>query len=230
VREALEAGLAELGVQLERGVPERLLLFRELVAASPIGLTGLKEASDQLRELVLDSLAAAPDLPEGLVVDLGTGAGVPGIPLALARPDTRWWLIESNQRKAGFVRSVLEPLGLTGRVEVLSDRAETLAHDPARRGRAQACVAKALAPLAVLVELGLPFLDRGGTLIAFKGPAGPSEEEASSRALSELHGVLEERLTYHLDGRERFLCRVRKVGPTPRTYPRRPGIPAKQPL
>lgn len=216
--------------QLDRVLKGRLQCYLELVNASPIGLTGLKDPADQWRELIEDSLAAARVLPEGLIVDLGTGGGVPGIPLALACPDTRWWLIEANQRKAGFVRSVLEPLGLSNRVQVLSERSEVLAHDPAYRGRAQACVAKALAPLAVLIELGLPFLDRGGTLVAFKGPAGLAEEEASLVALRQLKGVLDERVEYQLDGRSRYLCRVRKVGPTPRAYPRRAGIPAKQPL
>lgn len=230
MREQLEQGLVELGLALEPGVFERLLEYRALVDASPIGLTGLKEPHDQLRELILDSLAAAPVLPEGRIVDLGTGGGVPGIPLALARPDTRWWLIESNQRKAGFVRSVLEPLGLSRRVEVLSERAETLGQDRAYRGRAQACVAKALAPLPVLIELGLPFLDRGGSLIAFKGPQGIGEEEASAQALRELKGALEERVAYRLEGRERLLCRVRKLAPTPGRFPRRPGVPAHQPL
>lgn len=230
MRQQLEQGLAELGVELEPGVPERLLLYRELVEASPIGLTGLKDPVDQLRELIIDSLAAAPLLPGGLVVDLGTGGGVPGIPLALARPDTRWWLIESNGRKAGFVRGVLEPLGLSDRVTVLSERAETLGQDPQYRGRAQACVAKALALLPVLIELGLPFLDRGGMLLAFKGPAGLAEEAASKRALFELKGVLEERVSYAFDDRSRFLSRVRKVAPTPRKYPRRPGTPSHDPL
>lgn len=230
MRDQLERGLAQLGVTLEPGVAERLLFYRELVDASPIGLTGLKDPVDQLRELVLDSLAAAPVLPSGLIVDLGTGGGVPGIPLALARPDTRWWLIESNKRKAGFVRDVLEPLGLSGRVEVLSERAETLGQDPAYRGRAQACVAKALALLPVLIELGLPFLDRGGVLIAFKGPAGPAEEASSKKALFELKGALEEPHQYAFDDRSRYLCRVRKIAPTPKKYPRRPGTPAHDPL
>lgn len=226
----LEKGIGALGLELAPSVLERLLDYRARVDASPIGLTGLRDPRDQLRELILDSLAAAPYLPEGLVVDLGCGAGVPGIPLALACPRTSWWLVESNRRKGGFVREVLGPLGLEGRVEVLCDRAETLGHDSTRRGRAQACVAKALAPLPVLIELGLPLLGRGGLLLAFKGPAGLEEQRASQKALGELGGKLEEPVGYHLEGRDRWLCRVRKVDRTPARYPRRPGVPARQPL
>ncbi len=226
----LERGIGALGLELPPSVLERLLDYRARVDASPIGLTGLRDPHDQLRELILDSLAAAPYLPDGLVVDLGCGAGVPGIPLALACPTTSWWLVESNRRKGGFVREVLGPLGLEGRVEVLCERAETLGRDSARRGRAQACVAKALAPLPVLIELGLPLLGRGGLLLAFKGPAGLEEQQASQTALRELGGELEEPIGYHLQGRDRWLCRVRKVARTPARYPRRPGVPACQPL
>lgn len=230
MRDQLVAGLSALGISLDPSIQDSLLQYRALVEASPIGLTGLKDPVDQLRELVVDSLGAASVLPSGLIVDLGTGGGVPGIPLALARPDTHWVLIESNQRKAGFVRSVLEPLGLSSRVTVLSERAETLGQDPRYRGQAQACVAKALALLPVLIELGLPFLERGGVLYAFKGPAAPEEEAASKLALFELKGALEDRLSYELEGRTRYLCRVRKTAPTPKKYPRRPGIPAHEPL
>lgn len=226
----LERGLGELGLELEPRVLQRLLDFRARVAASPIGLTGLRAPQDQLRELILDSLAAAPHLPAGLVVDLGCGAGVPGIPLALACPATRWWMVESNRRKAGFVQDVLGGMGLEDRVQVLAERAESLGHDPVRRGTAQGCVAKALAPLPVLIELGLPLLERGGLLLAFKGPAGLEEQRSSRKALQELGGELEEPIGYRLEGRDRWLCRVRKVACTPSRYPRRPGIPAHQPL
>ncbi len=226
----LAKGIGELGLELAPSVLDRLLDYRARVDASPVGLTGLRDPHDQLRELIVDSLAAAPHLPQGLVVDLGCGAGVPGIPLALACPTTTWWLVESNRRKGGFVRQVLGPLGLKGRAQVLCERAETLGHDSARRGRAQACVAKALAPLPVLIELGLPLLGRGGLLLAFKGPAGLEEQRASAKALRELGGELEEPIGYDLEGRVRWLCRVRKVDRTPTCYPRRPGMPAHQPL
>ncbi len=226
----LQKGIDALGLELASPVLDRLLDYRARVDASPVGLTGLRDPHDQLRELILDSLAAAPHLPEGLVVDLGCGAGVPGIPLALACPTTTWWLVESNRRKGGFVQEVLGPLGLQERAQVLCERAETLGHDPARRGRAQFCVAKALAPLPVLIELALPLLGRGGLLLAFKGPAGLEEQRASQNALRELGGELEEPIGYHLEGRDRWLCRVRKVARTPARYPRRPGVPARQPL
>ncbi len=229
----IEEGASSLGVRLPAGAVEGLSRFAVALVerGRDRGVTSLGDPREVLRELILDALAAAPDLPTGgRIGDLGSGGGIPGVPLALARPDLRLVLVESLGRKVSWIQEQVEVLGLGDRVEVLPIRAEDMARDPAWRGALDGVVAKALASLPVLVELGLPLLRVGGCLYAYKGPSCTQEVQGCGRALRELRGSLVGQRAYRVVDRDRVLCVVCKDGPTPERYPRRAGIPERKPL
>lgn len=225
--------VAQLDQQLSPAQVDQLQRWLAMVdeETARLDLTGLRDPEERALELVVDSLAAAPLLPAaGRVADLGSGAGVPGIPLAIARPDVAFTLVESSKKKSEFLRRVAAELGIEDQVAVWHGRAEEAGRDPALRERFQAVVCRALAPLVVLVELALPLLCDGGELLAHKGPQAPEEEERAAFAIGELKGALEPRVPYAFEGRQRAVVRVRKAGPTPGRYPRRTGLPSKRPL
>ena len=195
-----------------------------------LGLTSLRDRERILHELVLDSLAGAEWIPEGAhVLDVGSGGGCPGIPLAIARPDCQFVLVEANGRKAGFLERTVQTLGLS-HVKVVAQRSEDLAHRPEYRARYDIVVAKAVAAVPALVELCLPFLKVKAQLIAYKGPSLEQELAVSGHALHELKGKVTRTHPYTNGERQMILCEITKLAPTPKRYPRRPGIPAKQPL
>lgn len=184
----------------------------------------------------LDSATTLPLLPQPLpdgyaVLDVGTGAGFPGLPLRILRPGLRLTLLEATERKVRFLEELLRLLGLED-VEIVHDRAETAAHAPAWRERFHLVLARAVAPLPTLAELCLPFCRLGGRFVAYKKGDIQGELAAAGPALELLGGRLERaelvRLSAFPD--RRVLVVIAKVGPTPPGYPRRPGIPAKRPL
>jgi 16S rRNA (guanine527-N7)-methyltransferase len=163
------------------------------------------------------------------VVDVGSGGGLPGLPLKIARPDLELALVESNRRKAAFLVRACAELGLEG-VTVVARRAEEAGRDPRLRESFDAAVVRALASTAVLAELCLPLVRVGGRLLAMK--AGAEREAESARAaLERLGGRLEAVADAPSPSRERGqVLVVAKVAPTPEEYPRRPGVPARRPL
>ena len=181
----------------------------------------------------LDSLTVLALLPPGPIslIDVGAGAGFPGLPLKLARPDLTLALVESVGKKAAFLRYLAETLGLSG-VAVLQRRAEEAGRDPAQRAQYDVAVSRALAELAAVLELSLPLVRVGGLCIAMKKGALTEELANAQNALSRLGGQLVEvrdaGLPELLPGH--VLVIVEKVTPTPERYPRRPGLPAKRPL
>ena len=206
-----------------------------LDANARLNLTRVTEPGDVARLHLLDALAALPLLdllPSRAAVDVGSGGGVPAIPLAIARPSTHWTLIESVGKKAAVLRTFAAQLGLAN-VEVVADRAEVAGRDARLRERFDLATARACAPLPVLAELALPLLRRGGTLIAWKGPLGDADPEVRGgrTAIGQLGGG-KLRITdsgVAALGGHRFVV-VPKVAPTPARFPRRPGEPARRPL
>ena len=171
------------------------------------------------------------DLLLSPALDVGSGAGLPGLPIKIARPDLRLTLLEANEKKAAFMERVIAELSLEG-ASVLSARAEEAGRLPEHRASYALVLARAVAPLRVLAELALPFLAIGGVLAAPKGSAAPREVREAQAALEALGGAVEEtaRLKAPSGGRPLTLLLVRKTGETPGRYPRRPGIPRKRPL
>ncbi|HTE85021.1 MAG TPA: 16S rRNA (guanine(527)-N(7))-methyltransferase RsmG [Dehalococcoidia bacterium] len=200
-----------------------------------ISLTSLRGREDVMRRHLLESLAIGIQLERrGLllagerILDLGTGAGFPGLPLKIAWPDIEISLLEATGKKAQFVRAAISRLEMSG-AAVLEGRAETLAHEQGIRAAFGLAVARAVAPLPALVELALPFIRLGGTLAALKGSRVAGEVKDAARALLLCGGEVSELLP-EIEGSALGLLLIRKTSPTPDRYPRRPGQPARHPL
>lgn len=237
--EFLARGSAELGIELDEAQLEQFRRFHaELVdwntRANLTTVTGWEQV--QVRHF-LDSLAVLPALPAGLldrggrILDVGSGAGLPGIPLRIALQGLKLTLMDATAKKASFLTHVTGALGLTD-VQVLSGRAEDLGHDPELREGFDAVVARAVVKLPVLAELCLPFCRRGGLVVAHKGPGVDDEVSTAAKAIQELGGRLRAIREMPLQGLglKGVLVVLEKVDSTPDRYPRRPGIPAKRPL
>jgi 16S rRNA (guanine527-N7)-methyltransferase len=187
------------------------------------------------RTHLLDSLSALPlldDLGSLTALDLGSGGGVPGIVLALARPDVAWTMVDSVGKKCDAMRAFADALGMRS-VTVVADRAESLGRNRTHRERYDLVTARACAALPVLAEYALPLTAVGGAVLAWKGPltAGDEELVRGAAAAAMLGGgppVVHETGLAAL-GRHRLVL-VPKERVTPERYPRRPGEPARRPL
>jgi 16S rRNA (guanine527-N7)-methyltransferase len=210
--------------QLAPATRERLARYGELVleANRRFNLTGAKLVED-LAEHLLDSLSVVPYVREPYV-DIGSGAGFPAIPVALAT-GVEITMIEATAKKAHFLESVLGELDLKGRV--LAERAEVAAHRPALRERFASGTARALGSGPTVAELLLPLLAIGGMAILQRGSLSPEEQIALADASLMLGGKTDVEIP--LEGNRQIVV-VRKEGPTPARFPRRPGVPAKRPL
>ncbi len=199
-----------------------------------INLSGIRDPEAIAREHVLDSLAALPLLRRAGIeefVDLGSGGGYPGLPLAAALPARRALLVESIAKKARFLDAAVDATGLAGSVAVTAARAEAVAADSRSRGRWQAVVSRALAELAELAELGLPLLAPGGLLVAWKRLPLDEELARGGRAVERLGGRVSACEAVAVSGLEdHCLVVVEKTGPTPPQYPRDPTARRRRPL
>lgn len=223
VREtSLEALLEPAG--LDAGVRDRLAQYAQhvLEANRRFNLTGAK-SREELAIHLLDSLTVLPWIEEPYI-DIGAGAGLPGIPISIATgaPVT---LVEATAKKARFLAETLERLGLRG--EVIAKRAETAGHEPELRERFASGTARAVGSAPTVAELLIPFLSVGGGGVLQRGATAPDERRALEDACLMLGARVEQE--YPLDGVRRVLL-IRKVGMTPERFPRRPGTPAKRPL
>jgi 16S rRNA (guanine527-N7)-methyltransferase len=180
-------------------------------------------------DLIADSLVLLEHLGEAAkVVDVGSGGGLPGLPLKIARPALSLTLVEADQAKAAFLVRACAALGLR-EVEVLARRAEDVGRDPLYRESFDAAVARALAPMPVLAELCLPLVRVGGRLLAQK--TAREDLERAANAIETLGGALNRVVAAPSDARRAgTVVIVDKLRPTPATYPRRPGVPTRKPL
>lgn len=182
----------------------------------------------------LDSLTcvvAMQDTPIGRVLDLGTGAGFPGLPLKILYPKMRLTLVDSVGKKVEFCRHIVKVLQLEG-VDVIQGRAESLGHQAIHREQYDWSIARAVAIMPVLMEYLLPFVKVGGKALAMKGQDAHAEAHTADHAIRILGGHLQRLVPITLPGvaDERHLIVVDKVAATPKKYPRRTGAPAKKPL
>lgn len=182
----------------------------------------------------LDSLTCLRIVPEKgsfSLIDIGTGAGFPGIPLVIINPSIKLTLVESVGKKADFCRIAVEKLQLTN-TQVITSRAETIGQDKKFRECYDWAVARAVAPLPVLAEYLLPLVRIGGSMLAQKGGDVDIEIGQSENAIQTLGGKLDSVIPITLPNGlgERTLIQIRKITPTPSKYPRRPGTPKKKPL
>lgn len=233
--ERLIAGAKRLGLFLTTEQVESFqVYYEELICWNRrVNLTAIVDYEEVQLKHFLDSLTIAlalKDMPS-LLLDVGTGAGMPGVPLKILFPNIGLTLIDSVHKKADFLDHLIARLGLEG-VAVLAGRAEHLAHDEGYRERFDLVLSRGVAKLATLVELALPFCTLGGSFIAQKKGGIEGEIEAAARAIDILGGRLREVKRVRLEelGEERALVVIDKLTPTPQRYPRRPGIPQKRPL
>ncbi|MEW5940646.1 MAG: 16S rRNA (guanine(527)-N(7))-methyltransferase RsmG [Chloroflexota bacterium] len=169
--------------------------------------------------------------PPSRLIDVGTGAGFPGIPLKILYPSMKLTLVESVGKKAAFCQHIVDVLRLEG-VEVINGRAETVGQNPAHREQYDWAVARAVANMNVLAEYLLPLVKVGGTALAQKGESGPAEAQSAEKAMKLLGGKLQQVIPLNLPGvaEDRYLIAAEKVHTTPPNYPRKAGQPAKDPL
>lgn len=229
LRGARELGLDLTAIQLEEFYAYSQEIIRwnqKFNLTAPTDLKGI-----QTRHL-LDSLTIVPliENTHGLkVIDVGSGAGFPGIPLKIVLPEITMVLLEATSKKASFLRHIVEMLEMRD-VEIITGRAEEIAHLEEYREKFQRVLSRAVAPLPVLAELTLPFAGIGGYLIA-QAKDGQMKAVKAGRAIAELGGKLLEASRVNLEGLEGHeLVIIEKIRKTPEKYPRRPGIPAKRPL
>ena len=240
--ESLKTGASQLGIALPGEQLDQFeTYFHELAEwnqrANLTAITGYEDV--QVKHFV-DSLTVCLTAREMLtgtvgtplrVIDIGAGAGLPGLALKLAFPGIRLALVESAAKKTAFLEHLTAKLGLEG-VAVHTGRAEDLARDEDLRDAFDLVVVRGVAKLPLLLEYCLPFCRTGGRLVALKHGGDGRELDSAANALSELGGRIDKVATVLIEGLtdDRVVISVEKTGPTPERYPRRVGIPAKRPL
>lgn len=224
------------GIQLSASQYRKFQLYEQILLDwnQRVNLTAIRNPEQVRVKHFLDSLTCLQALSGSSVerlVDVGAGAGFPGIPLKIACPDMHLTIIESVGKKADFCRLIVKELELSG-VEVLQERAETTGQDAAYRQRFDWGVARAVAEMPVLAEYLLPLVRVGGSMLAMKSDGAPAEAQAAEHAIHLLGGSLQRLIPVTLPGvaEERYLVVIKKVAATPHEYPRRAGLPSKKPL
>ena len=197
-------------------------------------LTAISDPAQVRVKHFLDSLSAYLALRNTSVervIDVGTGAGFPGLPLKILCPQIKLTLVESVTKKVGFCQHIVEKLALDD-VEIVRERAEVVGKDDTFREQFDWAVARAVALMPILMEFTLPLVRVGGRVLAMKGESGPAEAHSADRAMGMLGGHLQRLIPVTLPGvvEQRYLVVVEKVAATPEKYPRRVGVPAKRPL
>jgi 16S rRNA (guanine527-N7)-methyltransferase len=232
---ALERGLSALGLELDESARAEIDGHVRLLLAwtTAINLTAIREPAAVATGHVVDSLSAVAWLrARGAerILDLGSGGGYPGQPIAAALPGAHVTLLEPIAKKARFLRAAVAATGLDGRVTVIADRAEALAADPAGRGTWSVVTARAVASTADLVELAFPFLAPGGALVAWKRGDLTAELAAAARATDALGGgTLEVRDVGVDELAGHRLVIATRTGRVPGAYPRDPGTRRRRP-
>jgi 16S rRNA (guanine527-N7)-methyltransferase len=237
--ESLIAGARELNITLtESHLAAFETCYQELVAWNQrFNLTAITDREGVLVRHILDSLSCVKVLPRtelargARVIDVGTGAGFPGVPIKIACPGMRLTLVEATRKKVTFLEHMVDVLGLEG-VEVIHSRAELLGRDPAHREQYDWALARAVAEMPTLMEYLLPLVRVGGATLAQKGERAAAEVHEADAAIVTLGGRLRQLVSVELRGlaETRYLVVVDKVAATSEKYPRRPGVPKRRPL
>ncbi len=237
--ESLVAGVRELGVKLSDSHLEAFeVCYRELVDWNRrFNLTAITDWEGVLVRHFLDSLSCLKALPRAelaggaRVIDVGTGAGFPGLALKIVCPGMRLTLLEATRKKVTFLEHMVRVLELKD-VEVVHGRAETLGNDALYREQYDWALARAVAEMPTLAEYLLPLVRVGGVALAQKGEGAAAEVHEAAAAIMALGGRVQQLVPVELRGlaETRYLVVVNKVVATPEKYPRRPGMPRKSPI
>lgn len=229
-------GLEELNVICNENQMKQFIKFYELLIEwnKVMNLTGITEFEEVVEKHFIDSLSIVriQNLNQiESVLDIGTGAGFPGIPLKIIYPNVRFVLLDSLKKRVNFLNEVIKELGLEY-IEVIHGRAEDFARKEEYREQFDLCVSRAVANLSTLTEYCLPYVKRNGFFISYKSGKIEEELQESKNAVFLLGGKLESRDTFMLPNSEisRTLIKIKKCENTSKKYPRKSGLPAKEPL
>ena len=231
-----EARLKEIGLSLTDRQYEQFDQYYDILVEwnKVMNLTGITEYEEVNEKHFLDSLSIVKSCDMTKVsslIDVGTGAGFPGIPLKIAFPQLQIMLLDSLNKRVGFLNTVIQELGLTG-ITAVHGRAEDFGRNKEYREQFDLCVSRAVANLSTLSEYCLPFVKAGGEFLPYK--SGKVEEEAreAESAVKKLGGSMRETKTLVLPGTDvdRTFVPIDKINVTPKKYPRKAGMPGKEPL
>lgn len=209
--------------------------YRFLIEKNKVmNLTAITDEDEFILKHVIDSLLIHDIIDGSLVtscIDIGTGAGFPGIPLKIMYPDIRFILLDSLKKRIKFINEFIDLIKLKN-IDAIHGRAEDLARDKAYRASFDLCVSRAVADLRVLSEYCIPYLKKGGYFLPYKSKKGKEELELSQNCFKLLACKLEDQYEYQFeDGKgERLIFKIRKCLDTPNKYPRKAGLPSKNPL
>lgn len=233
-KEKLKTLAESFGVSLDEAALERFDIYAQLLAQwnEKINLTAITDPFGITVKHFADSLSVFKycEFPQGAkVIDVGTGAGFPGLALLIARPDLRLTLLDSTKKKLGVIENILGEIGLSA--ELLHSRAEEAGQKSEYREGFDFATARAVANLRELSEYCLPFVKRGGYFISMKGANAAEELDGAKKAIAVLGGKIESANSFALeDAGERYIIAVKKLSPTPAKYPRPSAKIAKNPL
>lgn len=234
----LKKDLNEFGIELTAEMEEQFLLYYNMLIEwnSFMNLTAITDFDEVLKKHFTDSVSlirAIPDLGEKKykMIDIGTGAGFPGIPLKIVFPNISVVLLDSLNKRVNFLKEVISKLQLTD-ITAVHGRAEDFAQNKEYRESFDLCVSRAVANLSTLSEYCLPFVKKNGRFISYKSEKVSEEFEISGKAISVLGGEYENQVTFELPDSDiyRNLFIIKKKSATPGKYPRKAGLPSKEPI
>ncbi|MDO4267011.1 MAG: 16S rRNA (guanine(527)-N(7))-methyltransferase RsmG [Eubacteriales bacterium] len=232
----MKSGAEELGISLSDIQSEQFYQYYKLLIQwnKVMNLTAITELEDVVSKHFIDSMALvkAVEVKEGCrLIDVGTGAGFPGIPLKILFPGLQVTLLDSLNKRINFLNTVTDQLGLSG-TETIHGRAEDFGRNPKYREAFDLCVSRAVANTATLSEYCLPFVKQGGYFIPYKSGKIEQELEEGKKAVEVLGGEIEEVIRFMLAGADadRSLVKIIKKKKTPGRFPRKAGMPSKEPI
>ena len=232
-------GLEELGIELSNDQIEQFVKFYEMLVEKNkvMNLTGITEFNEVIVKHFIDSLALVKIIDKERladdisIIDIGTGAGFPGIPLKIAFPEIKIALLDSLNKRINFLKEVSEELGFEN-IEFIHGRSEDFGRNPQYREQFDICVSRAVANLATLSEFCVPFVKVGGSFVSYKAGDCGEEVSESVKAVEKMGGKIKTQLEYVVPTSDlnRVLLSIKKEKATPKSFPRKAGTPAKEPI
>lgn len=219
------------GIELSEDVVNKFYLYMSNLIEwnSKINLTAIKDEKDIIIKHFIDSIVIEKYLNPGKLMDVGSGAGFPGIPLKIINDNLDVTLIDAVNKKVNFMNDSIDKLKLKN-IKAMHVRAEEIAHEKIFRETYDVVVSRAVANMSTLVEYMLPFVKVGGRCLCLKGPNCEEEINASKNAIKKLGGQIDKVIEYKLEDNERCLVIIDKIKSTEQIYPRKQGKPLKEPL